>query len=97
MLAALPCSPIELVRLNPYPRLDAPEMAVTLTDARGIIGHFKHCALATGELKNIANSVGIKWRTLKQDVPTRWGSTYTLCIALLHMKPALQVLLVVNL
>lgn len=71
-------------------------MAATLTDARGIVGHFKHCALATGELKKSADSVGIKWRTLKQDVGTRWGSTYTLCVALLHMKPALQVLLVVN-
>ena len=72
-------------------RLNSPLMKDALTAARGVVGHFKHSALATKQLQTFATKVGIKFYTLKQDVATRWGSTNTSLVTLKKMKPALQV------
>lgn len=66
-------------------------MEPVLKHVRAIMGHFKHSASATETLKGIAQSMGMPYRTLKQDVATRWSSTYSCALSLVQMRPALQV------
>lgn len=71
-------------------RLNSPVMLTALIQAREVVAHFKHSAEATAQLNEVAASVKVKPRALKQDVASRWSSTYALCIAIKHMKLPLQ-------
>lgn len=72
-------------------RLNTPAVLATLDEARGIVEYFKHSPAATSELNDVARSLEVKPRALKQDNSTHWSSTYNVCTTLQHMKPALQV------
>ena len=60
-----------------------------LSICRRIVGHFKHSSLACGSLRKIQANLGLPIHTLKQDVPTRWNSTYYMLTSILEQKLAL--------
>lgn len=53
---------------------------------RKIVGHFKHSAANTTELKNCSES---PLRKLQQDVPTRWNSIFVMLQSLLQAREAI--------
>ncbi|XP_060794595.1 zinc finger BED domain-containing protein 4-like [Neoarius graeffei] len=56
-----------------------------------IVGHFRHSQLATSRLRDIQQELGMKTKTLQQDVTTRWNSTFYMMQSLLDQKRALGV------
>ena len=44
--------------------------------SRKLVGHFKHCSLATSALKDKQKTLNCPNHILIQDVSTRWNSTY---------------------
>ena len=60
-----------------------------LSICRRIVGHIKHSSLACGSLRKIQANLGLPIHTLKQDVPTRWNSTYYMLTSILEQKMAL--------
>ncbi|KAL1278883.1 hypothetical protein QQF64_025556 [Cirrhinus molitorella] len=54
-----------------------------------IVGHFKHSQLASSRLQSIQKELGIPIKSLKQDVATRWNSTFYMMESLVEQKRAL--------
>lgn len=61
-----------------------------LANGRKIIGHFKHSPLATSRLQTVQTELGMPIKRLKQDVPTRWNSTFYMTESLLEQKRSLS-------
>ena len=66
-----------------------------LKTARRIVSHFQHSPLQSANLKEEAGKCeNLSFCKLKQECPTRWGSTYEMLKRLLQMKkPVLHVLM----
>ena len=62
--------------------------------ARKLVGHFKHSAAATQELKLKQEQLGIPQHHLIQDVSTRWNSTFFMFQRLLEQRWAIFAVLV---
>ena len=61
--------------------------------AKKLVGHFRHSALATSELRKRQESMGIPQKKLQQDCPTRWNSTFYMIRSLLENRwPVIAVL-----
>uniref|UniRef100_A0A671P1N0 BED-type domain-containing protein n=1 Tax=Sinocyclocheilus anshuiensis TaxID=1608454 RepID=A0A671P1N0_9TELE len=56
---------------------------------RKIVGHFKHSQLASSRLQSIQSQMDLPPKRLKQDVNTRWNSTFYMMQSLLEQKRAL--------
>jgi len=67
-------------------RLKDPTIARAVGAARKLVGHFKHSALATAELKKRQEQMGVKQKKLVQDCPTRWNSVFYMIQRLLEMR-----------
>ncbi|MCH9715790.1 MAG: hypothetical protein K0U52_01720 [Gammaproteobacteria bacterium] len=61
-----------------------------LAVCRRIVGHFKHSATACCAFQKIQQNLGIPQHTLKQDVPTRWNSSYYMLSSIIEQKMALS-------
>ena len=51
-----------------------------------LVGHFKHSALATGELKKGQQQMNVTENKLIQQCPTKWNSTYSMLQRLIEMR-----------
>ena len=60
-----------------------------LSVSRRIVGHFKHSTAACSALCKIQENLGLPHHTLKQDIQTRWNSTYYMLNSILEQKMAL--------
>lgn len=54
--------------------------------AKKLVGHFKHSSLATDALKQHQLQMGLPQKKLKQDIATRWNSTFYMVQWLLEMR-----------
>jgi len=72
---------------------DIPEINTLLEKARKIVGHFNHSTSATDHLASVLLRVNpkSKKRKLKQEVETRWNSTFDMLERLLDMKNSLLI------
>lgn len=61
-----------------------------ITIAKKIVGHFNHSSLAYYNLKKIQEELQLPIKRLKQDIPTRWNSTFYLLERLLEQKRAIS-------
>ena len=59
-----------------------------LTVCRRIVGHVKHSSLACTNLRKIQVNLGLPQQTLKQDVETRWNSTFYMPESIVEQKMA---------
>ena len=66
--------------------LKDPTIARAVGAARKLVGHFKHSALATAELKKRQEQMGVKHKKFIQDCPTRWNSVFYMIQRLLEMR-----------
>ena len=64
--------------------------------ARKIVGHFRHLSSATSRLHEIQEELSLPKHQLKQDVVTRWNSTYHMLDRLLEQNRAITVFLAEN-
>lgn len=69
--------------------LTLPATKKMLHIARGIVTHFKHSVTSMKLLHNAQKSLGAKEKSLIQDEPTRWDSTYYMLQRLLEQKDAI--------
>ena len=74
----LPCGPHTL-QLTVKKILDEPVIAAVLKKVRKIVGSFKHSAVKCEELQLEQKLAELPELRLRQDVPTRWSSTF-LCL-----------------
>lgn len=66
-----------------------------LTIARRLVTHFHHSPLQTAALKDETSKYKeISYRKLKQECPTRWGSTYEMLERLIQMKKPVTAVIV---
>ena len=56
-----------------------PQIHSTLSQARGIVGHFNHSIHGKADLKKYQAECGLQPHNLTQDVCTRWRSTHDMC------------------
>lgn len=61
-----------------------------ITIAKKIVGHFNHSSLAYYNLKKIQEELQLPIKRLKQDIPTRWNSTFYLLERLSEQKRAIS-------
>lgn len=61
-----------------------------VASGRHIVAHFKHFPLAYSRLQDIQLEMNMAQKRLKQDVKTRWNSTYFMIESLLEQKRALS-------
>ena len=54
--------------------------------AKKLVGHFRHSALASNELKKRQEEMGKPPKKLQQDCPTRWNSTFYMIKSLLENR-----------
>ena len=67
--------------------LDSQESLDTLAAFRKLVGHYKHSVVASAALKKVQETHGIEVPLkLVQDVPTCWGSSYTMLERALNLK-----------
>ena len=66
--------------------LKDPTIARAVRAAQKLVGHFKHSALATAELKKRQEQMGVKQKKLIQDCPTQWNSVFYMIERLLEMR-----------
>nr|CAH7739618.1 unnamed protein product [Callosobruchus chinensis] len=62
------------------------ELGVILQKCRNIVGHFKHSALAVQKLSKMQQQMNTPQLKMKQDVATRWNSTYIMLDRLIAIK-----------
>ncbi|KAE8296807.1 Zinc finger BED domain-containing protein 4 [Larimichthys crocea] len=60
-----------------------------VASGRRIVGHFKHSPLAYSRLEFCQKQLGQPIKKLRQDVPTRWNSSFYMLQSLLEQKLAL--------
>ncbi|XP_060761342.1 zinc finger BED domain-containing protein 4-like [Neoarius graeffei] len=60
-----------------------------VASGRRIVGHFKHSPLAYSRLESCQKQLGQPIKKLRQDVPTRWNSSFYMLQSLLEQKLAL--------
>ncbi len=70
--------------------LNHPSIQACLTTARNVVSHFNHSPKSTGEL--LLQS-GDKYKSLQQDVPTHWNSTYYMLRSLLPNRSGIYTVL----
>ena len=74
--------------------LKADDVSPLLGKCRHLVGHFKHGAANTAELK--ASHICVQkdsrepFHKLQQDVTTRWNGTYLMMVRLLAVKEAVK-------
>lgn len=69
------------------------EIKATQSKVKAIVEHFKRSPLATQRLKAMQNQLDDKEVKLKQDVVTRWNSTYTMFQSVIEAKNSLMSLI----
>lgn len=62
------------------------EFSVILQKCRHIVGHFKHSALAVEKLSKMQQQINTPQLKVKQDIATRWNSTYIMLHRLIDIK-----------
>jgi len=89
----LPCV-AHCLQLSILEGLKASDASPLLAKCRHIVGHFKHSAANTTELKASHSCVqedsSAPFHKLQQDVATRWNSTYLMMARLLEVKDAVK-------
>nr|XP_023657625.1 zinc finger BED domain-containing protein 4-like [Paramormyrops kingsleyae] len=60
-----------------------------IANARKIVGHFKHSQIAQSRLEDIQTELKLPTNRLRQDVQTRWNSSFYMIQSLLEQKRAL--------
>lgn len=74
--------------------MKAAEASPLLAKCRHLVGHFKHSAANTAQLKTshspVQNDSGEPFHKLQQDVATRWNSSYLMMARLLEVKNAVK-------
>jgi hypothetical protein len=63
---------------------------IMLHSARAIVTHFKHSVSSMKSLHSAQKTLGMKQKTLLQDEPTRWDSTYIMLERLWDQKSAIS-------
>ncbi|XP_049821706.1 E3 SUMO-protein ligase ZBED1-like [Aethina tumida] len=69
------------------------ELCTILDKCRRIVGHFKHRAQAVEKLTRMQLQMGLHVLKIKQDVATRWSSTYIMIKRLVEIKAPLTAVL----
>lgn len=62
------------------------QLAIILQKCKNIVSHFKHSALSAEKLANMQTQMNTPQLKIKQDVATRWNSTYTMLQRLIEIK-----------
>lgn len=65
-----------------------------LKKCRTLVGHFKKNVVASEQLKNMQQQMGLPQLKLKQDVATRWNSSLIMMERLIQVKNPLSAVLV---
>ncbi|XP_030765200.1 zinc finger BED domain-containing protein 1-like [Sitophilus oryzae] len=65
------------------------ELNVILQKCRNIVGHFKHSAIAVEKLSTMQQQMNSPQLKVKQDVVTRWNSTYIMLDRLIAIKASI--------
>lgn len=63
-------------------------MQVIVKQARALVGHFKHSTTVIESLQAMCKALKMTFRTSKQDVAMRLGSTKIIVQPCLHLRPA---------
>lgn len=70
--------------------LNASDSSFLISKCRNLVGHFKHSASNTSELKSSYSDKSQMFHKLQQNMPTRWNSTYLMFLRLLEAKDAIM-------
>ena len=81
----IPCA-AHTLQLSVRAGLDLPGVALLTAKCRKLVGHFRHSAQATAKLKHVQKALKMKEVKLKQEVATRWSSTYDMIQRLIKLK-----------
>ncbi|CAF2036407.1 unnamed protein product [Rotaria magnacalcarata] len=88
-MASLPCF-IHTLQLCIHDSiLSQPSVKEILTLCRGIAGHFNRSAVSFAKLKNIQQQLNTAPHKMKQDVPTRWNSSFEMLNRMFEQKVSL--------
>ena len=89
----LPCV-AHCIQLSILEGLKAADASPLLAKCRHLVGHFRHSAANSAELKashsRVQNESGEPFHKLQQDVATRWNSSYLMMARLLEVKNAVK-------
>lgn len=64
------------------------ELSEVQSKVKAIVTHFKHSPHGMSKLQSIQKQMGLDALKLKQDVPTRWHSTYEMFSRIIYLKDA---------
>ena len=64
-----------------------------VADCRKLVGYFNHSYLGSGALKSKQKQLDMPVKTLKQDVETRWNSTYDMITSVIDNDEAISTIL----